>query len=146
MYIIGKWKIPPEGLIYAPYFSDAESKLALPAGILSRMAWQESRFRPDIISGETASSAGAQGLMQIVPRWHPNANPLDPIDSIYYAGQYLKDMYDRFGTWKLALAAYNWGPGSLNKALKAKDTTGTLSLPDETQNYVDQITGDLWSV
>lgn len=130
------WAIPPDGIKYAGYFDDAERKHNLPEGILSRIAYQESHFRDDIITGKTKSSAGAIGLMQIIPRWHPNVDPYNPIASIYYAAGYLKSLYTRFGSWSEALAAYNWGPTNLaNK--------GMYNLPMETEKYVLDITKDI---
>lgn len=130
------WEIPEKGLKFAGYFDDAERRYSLPEGILSRMAYQESRFRDDIITGEVKSSAGATGLMQIIPRYHPNVDPLDPVASIYYAAKYLKGLYNQFGTWAQALAAYNWGPGNL-------DEFGIANAPSETRNYVMQISNDI---
>ena len=103
-----------------------------------RLAYQESRFRPDIISGQTVSSAGAVGIMQIVPRWHPEVNALDPAAAIAYAGKFLASLYRQFGTWELALQAYNWGPGNLKKYLAQGGT-----LPVETANYSGQILTDI---
>ena len=81
--------------------------------------------------------------MQIVPRWHPNVDPLDPTDAIWYAARYLRNLYDRMGhSWKMALAAYNWGPGNVSR-------NEISDWPTETKNYVRQISadvplGDLW--
>jgi soluble lytic murein transglycosylase-like protein len=67
---------------------------------------------------------------------------LDWRRSTYAAGRYLRDLYDLFGTWELAAAAYNSGPGRVSKAL---ETSGADSywqliaaghLPRETRNYV----------
>lgn len=130
----------------APYLNDlrsAELNNGLPKNLLVRVAYQESRFRPDIISGQTVSIAGAQGIMQIVPRWHPDVDPLDTTDAIYYAGNYLKGLRNQFGTWSKALAAYNWGPGNLKKAIDYYGENWITTAPKETKNYVSQITGDL---
>lgn len=121
---------------FAPIIAGAESQNGIPAGVLHRLIYQESRFRSDIIDGRTVSSAGAIGIAQIVPKWHPGVNPRDPIQSIQYAARYLASQRDRFGNWRLALAAYNWGPGNL-----AKDTSG-LTWPKETRDYVAQIAND----
>lgn len=130
------WAIPPEGQKYAVHFFDAEAMYNLPVGLLGRVAYQESRFRDDVITGKVKSSAGAVGLMQIVPRWHPDVDPLDPIASIDYAARYLKKMYERFGSWELALAAYNWGPGNLSRK-------GLSYAPTETRNYIAEIGRDV---
>jgi soluble lytic murein transglycosylase-like protein len=127
------------GAPYREALAKAEIDNGIPANLLARLAYQESRFRADVISGAKVSSAGAVGIMQIVPRWHPNANPLDPFASIRYAANYLKTLYRQFGTWELALQAYNWGQGNLNKYLKGQINT----MPTETANYSSQILADV---
>lgn len=132
------YKLPASAAPYLPMLAAAELANGIPAGLLTRIAYQESHFRPDIISGETTSPAGAVGIMQIVPRWHPGVNPRDPAAAIPYAGAFLKRMFVQFGDWRLALMAYNWGPGNVQKYL-----AGASSPPLETQNYVAQITQDV---
>lgn len=119
-------------------FASAGAQYGLPAGLLEAVAYRESRFRADIISGATRSSAGAVGIMQIIPRWHPEvgeAGALDPKRAIPYAAKYLRQLRDQFGSWTLALAAYNWGPGNLSKARDDRS-----KWPAETRTYVDEIT------
>lgn len=140
---LSAWTLPPSGLPYRVNLTLAEQRYGLPAGLLGRVAWQESRFRPDIIRGETVSSAGAVGLMQIVPRWHPDVDPTDPIASIDYAAQYLRRLYDRFGDWQQALAAYNWGPTNLAMALKRDGDQWRRVLPRETRDYITDISRDV---
>lgn len=125
---------------YAAEIAAAEARYGIPAGLLHRLIYQESRFRSDIITGEVVSSAGALGIAQIVPRWHPGVDPLDPIASISYAAYYLARMHDQFGSWRNALAAYNWGPGNLSRHLRDKGELVLAELPSETRNYVEQIT------
>lgn len=130
------WTPPLKAAPYLQQMDTAELAYGLPRGLLARQAYQESRFRSDIIEGRTKSSAGAVGLMQIVPRWHPGVDPLDPIGSIWYAAKYLRGLFDRFGSWELALAAYNWGPTNV-----AKHTPEQW--PKETRDYVQQIGADV---
>lgn len=130
---------------YAPYIKAAEIREGIPHNLLARLLWQESRFREDIISGAVKSAAGAVGIAQIVPKWHPNVDPLNPWASIDYAAQYLRQLRAQFGTWQLALAAYNWGPGNLTKGLNTYGG-GVLThptTPTETRNYVSQIWTDV---
>lgn len=128
----------PRGSEYQATFDAVESANDIPPGLLARQGFQESRFRADIITGTTVSSAGAIGIMQIVPHWHPDVNPYDPIESINYAGHELRRLYDKFHTWPLALAAYNWGEGNIGRHASSPD-----SWPTETRNYVAQITADV---
>ncbi|WP_191601402.1 lytic transglycosylase domain-containing protein [Marinomonas algicola] len=135
--------VPPETA--APYLRDikkAEKQNGIRAGLLARLLYQESRFRVDIITGQTMSSAGAVGIAQIVPRWHPNVDPLNPIDSIYYAAEYLARLKKRFGDWGTALAAYNWGRGNVSKAQNNYGADWLAHAPTETQDYVNEISAD----
>jgi len=86
---------------------------------------------------ETAkSSAGALGVMQLMPKTAKGlgVDPLNPEENIRGGVTYLKQMYDKYNDPTLALAAYNAGPGRLDKALKSGQ--GISGLPRETQNYV----------
>lgn len=127
-------------------FASAAASSGVPLDLLRRVAWQESRFDPNAKSG-----AGAYGIMQIVPRWHPDVDgvpgasyanaseitaALNPHQAIPHGARYLADLYRRFGSWRLALAGYNWGPTALANALAAG---GALALPAETRNYLVKI-------
>lgn len=60
------------------------------------------------------------------------ADPFNPIDNIIGGTKYLRQMYDRFGTWRLALVAYNWGPTNLSNK-------GIERMPRETRNYLKRV-------
>lgn len=134
------WETEGEGPRWMPVLANTETKYQIPTGLLARVAYQESRFREDIISGATKSPAGAIGIMQLMPQYWPNAgqNVASDIDD---AGRFLANLYARFNDWQVALAAYNWGPGNTHKCLG--DGGGLAAMPQETQNYVTQITGDV---
>lgn len=130
------------GAPYRETFAAVEDIHSMPRHLLARLAWQESRFRADIITGRTVSQAGALGIMQIVPKWHPSMTPADclnPAKAIPYAGGYLAQLRRQFGSWELALKAYNWGPGNLKKWLAA----GKTGEPAETARYSAQILADV---
>jgi soluble lytic murein transglycosylase-like protein len=127
----GRWTLPAAGYKYKNDLDRATLIYQLPKNLLARVAAQESDFRPNVISNR-----GAVGLMQIVPRFHRSVDPTIPKDSIFYAAEYLRNLYNRFGSWKLALAAYNWGPTNLQKK-------GIANAPRETKNYVAQISHDI---
>lgn len=130
------WQPPASAEPYLDAIHRAEMRYSIPHDLLTRLLYQESRFRQDIIDGSTISSAGAVGIAQIVPRWHPTVDPYDPWASIDYAAAYLSQLRGMFGSWELALAAYNWGPGNLQRQ-------GIESAPLETRNYIAQITADV---
>jgi hypothetical protein len=82
------------------------------------------------------SKAGALGVMQLMPKTAKSlgVDPLNPEENIRGGVMYLKQMYDKYQDPTLAFAAYNAGPGRVDKALKSGQ--GITSLPRETQNYV----------
>jgi soluble lytic murein transglycosylase-like protein len=81
------------------------------------------------------SKAGARGLMQLMPGTASDlgvTNPFDPAQNIMGGTRYLRNLLDRYrGDLKLALAAYNWGMGNLEKRPE--------SMPRETKNYISQV-------
>ncbi len=133
------WNLPASASPFLNWIADATANNHLPSKLLARVLYQESRFRKDIINGDTKSSAGAVGIAQIVPRWHPDVNPLDPKESIFYAAKYLRKLYNRFGNWRDALAAYNWGQGNLSRFKSGE----FKNMPRETMDYVMEIARDV---
>ncbi len=145
-FMLKKWELPKSADPYLVEIRNAETTNGLPFNLLGRLLYQESRFRPDIISGETRSAAGAIGIAQIVPKWHPTVDPFDPVASIRYAGRFLAQLKKQLGTWDKAVAAYNTGAGNVQKALARSSTSGRDWLEhvaDETRNYVSDILGDV---
>lgn len=69
----------------------------------------------------------------------------DVLQSTSAALTYLQRLYDEFGSWPLALAAYNWGEGNLRRAIKRNQAKGlptdymSLKMPDETRNYYPKL-------
>ena len=86
------------------------------------------------------SNAGAIGVMQLMPKTAKmlGVDPLDPEQNIRGGITYLKQMYDRYNDPVLAAAAYNAGPGRLDKALKGQ---GIQALPRETRMYIAGLAG-----
>lgn len=127
------WKQATE---YDDAFARAETTYGLPAGLLKRMAWQESRFNP-----KAKSPAGATGLMQFMPTtWAELGNGADindPMAQIDAAARYMVRLHDRFGSWARALAAYNGGPTNLTNR-------GAIeNMKPETIQYVADIGADV---
>lgn len=90
----------------------------------------ESAYRPDAVS-----SAGAQGLAQLMPGTARDlgvADPFDPAQNVAGGGAYVAQMLARYNDVRLALAAYNAGPGRVDRA------GGVPAIP-ETQAYVDSV-------
>jgi membrane-bound lytic murein transglycosylase D len=69
----------------------------------------------------------------------------DVLASTRAALDYLQKLYGMFNDWQLALAAYNWGEGSVQKAIKRNEAAGlptdyeSLRMPAETRNYVPKL-------
>src|SRR5580693_6495766 len=106
---------------------------SLPVAFLTRLIWQESSFRPNVIS-----PAGAQGIAQFMPKTADErglAKPFDPEEAIPKAAELLSDLRQRFGNLGLAAAAYNSGAGRVSNWLN-----GQGILPSETRHYVLVIT------
>jgi len=99
--------------------------------LLKGLVSQESGFDPNARSG-----AGAVGLTQLMPGTAASlgvTNPLDPAQSLQGGAKYLRQQLDRFGgDERLALAAYNAGPGAVAKY-------GGVPPYSETQNYVNSV-------
>ena len=109
----------------------AAQKHGVPVDLFLRLVQQESGWNPAAIS-----HAGAIGLAQLMPQTAQllRVDPTDPEQNLEGGARYLKQQYREFGTWKLALAAYNAGPGAVKKH-------GGVPPYKETRNYVRIITG-----
>lgn len=134
------WDIPPALVRYASLFAANEQAYGLPPRLLARIAWQESRGRLEIIDGRLASPAGAVGMMQILPTAHPE-HPrewyLVPANAVEYAAAYLARLYAMFGSWTLAVAAYNAGEGRVRSA------GNQVPNIKETRDYVAAVSRDM---
>lgn len=105
----------------------------LPVSFLTRLIWQESNFRSDVVS-----PAGAAGVAQFMPATAAGrglADPLDPEAAIPKAAALLAELRKQFGNLGLAAAAYNAGPARVSAWL-----AGTGGLPYETRYYVAAVT------
>lgn len=79
-----------------------------------RQIQQESRWKHYDSTGNILTSpGGAKGIGQIVPSSHPTANWQDPYSNLDYSLNLMFAHKKKFGTYRLALAAYNWGPGNV---------------------------------
>ncbi|HYC17294.1 MAG TPA: lytic transglycosylase domain-containing protein [Pseudolabrys sp.] len=109
----------------------------LPPHFFIRLLYQESSFRPYVIS-----SAGALGIAQFTQETATDRgldNPFDPAQAIPASASLLRNLSQKFGNLGLAAAAYNAGPKRIQDWLANKG-----QLPQETQDYVKTITS--WPV
>jgi soluble lytic murein transglycosylase-like protein len=90
----------------------AARKHGVPEDLFLRLVQQESGWNPGAVSVK-----GATGLAQLMPGTADilGVDINDPEANLDGGARYLKMMYDKFGSWKLALAAYNAGPGAVEQ-------------------------------
>ncbi|ALR19266.1 lytic transglycosylase domain-containing protein [Sphingobium baderi] len=123
------------------FIAEASRRFGVPQAWIAAVMQAESRGRTHLHGRPITSSAGAMGLMQIMPgTWESlrrrhglGPDPHDPRDNILAGTAYLGAMYDRFGYPGL-FAAYNAGPGRYAEHLR----TGR-PLPGETRAYISQL-------
>ena len=120
----------PAGTPFAGLFESAGSRHGVDPALLAAVAKQESAFNPQAVS-----SAGAQGLMQLMPATADGLgvrNSFDPTQAVDGAARLLRDLIQDFGRVDLALAAYNAGPGAVHRY-------GGIPPYPETQRYVPSV-------
>ena len=117
--------------VYLEMAKTAARKYGVPEGMFLKLVQRESGWNPDVVS-----SKGAVGLAQLLPTTaeHLGVDETDPQSNLEGGARYLSMMYTRFGSWKLALAAYNAGP-------EAVEAAGGIPNYQETQSYVAAILG-----
>ena len=109
----------------------AARRHGVPEDLFLRLVQQESGWNPGAVS-----SKGARGLAQLMPGTARlvGVDIADPRENLDGGARYLRMMYDEFGTWKLALAAYNAGPQAVEKY-------DGIPPYDETRSYVRVVFG-----
>ncbi len=116
---------------YLPHARAMAKKHGVPEDIFLRLVQQESGWNPN-----ARSNKGAHGLAQLMPGTAAKlgVDPSDPKQNLEGGARYLRMMYNTFGSWRLALAAYNAGPGAVAKY-------GGVPPYRETTNYVKIVHG-----
>jgi soluble lytic murein transglycosylase-like protein len=116
---------------YLAVAREAAQRHGIPEDLFLRLVQQESGWNPNAVSNK-----GATGLAQLMPQTAASlgVDPTIPSQNLDGGARYLRKMYDKFGSWRLALAAYNAGPGAVEKH-------GGIPPYAETKNYVIAILG-----
>ena len=117
--------------VYQDMARAAARRHNVPEDLFLRLVTTESGFKPT-----ARSSKGAIGLAQLMPGTAQllRVNPHDPKQNLEGGARYLSQQYRKFGNWRLALAAYNAGPGAVERYRGVPPYR-------ETQNYVRAILG-----
>lgn len=119
---------------YAAKVHELSARFDLSPSLIEALVWQESRWRPNAVS-----PVGARGLAQLMPGTarYLGVDADDPYANLEGGARYLREQLDRFGgDLEKALAAYNAGPGRVERA-------GGIPRIRETQHYVASIMGRL---
>ena len=122
------------GRYSGPYLDMARAaarRHGVPEDLFLRLVQQESNWNP-----KARSHKGAYGLAQLMPATarYLGVDRKDPAENLEGGARYLREQYDEFKSWRLALAAYNAGPGAVKKH-------GGIPPYRETRNYVRIIWG-----
>lgn len=117
--------------VYLALARETAIRHGVPADLFLRLIQQESGWNAGALSHK-----GAMGLAQLMPATARSlgVNPANPEENMDGGARYLKKQFQTFGTWRLALAAYNAGPGAVKKY-------GGIPPYKETRNYVKIISG-----
>lgn len=132
---------------FRPYIQQVLKEEGVPQDLIY-LAVAESGFQLQVVN-----PSGAAGMWQFMPfqgayglaRNGYFDERFDPEKSTRAYGRYMKTLYKQFGDWYLAMAAYNWGPGNVQKAVMRTGYADFWELyrrnamPRETKNYVPQI-------
>ncbi len=126
------------------YIVKAAKEVDIDPQLLAAIAHNESGFKLS-----ARSSKGAVGLFQLMPSTAKElgVNPHDPYQNVLGGAKYIKDKMDKYdGDLRLALAAYNAGPGNVDRAIKKAGNVKTWEavqafLPRETQRFVPRVLG-----
>jgi Transglycosylase SLT domain len=119
----------------------AANRYGVDPGLALAVAQRESSLNPNAFNAKS----GAAGVMQLEPGTAAQfgvTDPYNPVANVNAGVQYLASLLAKYGgDVSKAVAAYDWGPGNLNKAISANGDNWLAVAPAETQAYVAALTG-----
>lgn len=151
LVISAAWQQSQNAQKWAPVLAAAEQAYGLPTNLLARQAYAESSYDQSVIDGTRPSTAGALGILQLMPQYFDTVqrptpfSDQDTTDQINQAAGQMAALYQQLAPlaastgqnpWALALAGYNAGAGNVKKY------NGIPPFP-ETQAYVSSILADV---
>ena len=122
-------QLPGDGPRWSAAIEATAARHGVDGRLFAALVWSESNFSPGVVS-----HAGALGLAQLMPGTARGlgVDPRDPLDNLDGGARYLRTQLETFGRVDLALAAYNAGPGRVERA-------GGIPNIVETQVYVRRV-------
>lgn len=129
---------------YQAQTAQTAQKYGLDPSLFVAQIGQESGYAEDVINGSRVSSAGAQGIAQLMPETAKalGVDPLNPAQALDGAARYMVSLRNLFGgDMKKAVAAYNAGPGTVQDAVDQYGGAWAQHLPQETQDYLGNVFG-----
>ena len=110
--------------------------------LFERQIQQESGFAPEVAFGLRQSSAGAEGIAQLMPEYYPGVDRTDPEAALVAAARTMRHYLTVFdGDVRKALASYNAGLGRVQSLVVAHGDDWERALPAETKRYLSAIVG-----
>lgn len=132
---------------FSPNVTDALHVAAIatlvPEELLRALAWVESSGNPLAVGPKLKNGGTAKGLLQLLDataQAHGAVDSFDPYQNAMAGAKYLSKLLNQFGAIDEALAAYNWGPGNLNRARRDGAT-----YPTQVLRYVQRVK-DRWAL
>jgi membrane-bound lytic murein transglycosylase D len=140
---------------YFPMIEDVFDSYGLPAE-LKYMAVIESALNPEVVNRRSGATGMWQFMYSTGRMYGLTINSIvderrDPVKATHAAAKYIKDLYQIYKDWMLVIAAYNCGPGNVNKAIKRSGNKKDYweiyyRLPRETRGYIPQYIAAAYAV
>ena len=140
---------------YFPMIEDVFDSYGLPAE-LKYMAVIESALNPGVVNRRSGATGMWQFMYSTGRMYGLTINSIiderrDPVKATHAAARYIKDLYSIYNDWMLVIAAYNCGPGNVNKAIKRSNNKKDYwdiyyRLPRETRGYIPQYIAAAYAV